>query len=179
MNEGMLGYIEARRLMDIQCERPGYGTLLAEHGALFPKIGKRLKGMRRMRLGMCYKNACDTSLRSWGGADLMYCEGYATRASLGIPLLHAWTLNVPTMEVIDPTWDDGASYYGWAYTREFIAEAMLSTMQYGIIDSDHPAGWERIHRMITGEIPAAQWRHVLTDMVKSLTEKPLEICEST
>jgi len=177
--EGMLGYIEARRRMDIECERPGYGTLLAEHGVLFPKIGRRPKGMRKMKLGMCYRNASTITNFPWGGVDLLYCEGYSARASLGIPLLHAWTLNPVTMEVIDPTWDDGAEYYGWVYTREIIAEAMVGTMEYGIIDSDHPNGWERIRRMITGEIPAAHWRHEITDMVKALTEKPLEICEST
>jgi hypothetical protein len=71
-------------------------------------------GVSKMRAKECFRNAIRLLVMRTD-LDLRYCEGYATTHTLGIPLHHGWCVT-PIGNVVDPTWKDGAAYYGVAYT---------------------------------------------------------------
>lgn len=93
------------------------------------------EGMARGERGHCYANATHLAADIDG---LLYCEGIATSARVGIPMEHAWCLHVDSGRVIDPTWDEpeGGKYYGVAFERTFVVRFTMRTGVYGLL------GWE-------------------------------------
>lgn len=88
----------------------------------------RLEG----QLGECYRYALDASLER---ADLAYCEGQAT-GSAGIPLEHAWCININTGVVYDPTWKGkyrGTGYCGIPMSNKFVLMSLAATEYRGVL----------------------------------------------
>lgn len=73
---------------------------------------------------------------------IAYCEGYAIPDGIGIPMAHAWLLDVEQRHVVETTWDKpGVDYFGIAFTRDYTINATLKRKYYGLIetyDSDFP-----------------------------------------
>lgn len=65
----------------------------------------------------CFYNARTLVLRAKG---LEYCEGYALRPNLGLPMHHAWAVKGET--VIDPTWSEPETceYLGITFDRAYL-----------------------------------------------------------
>jgi len=147
------------------CERIGIGGLLFAHGTVMPRIGRRPKGVRKGRLGQCYANAMRLS---WSDHGLIYSEGYAVSEHGIIPLLHGWCVDPVTLEVIDPTWDDGLAYYGFAYQKTFAMKCACESECYGIIDTINLTigGW--LSDMATGRMPVRDWLHPVTHKIKGV-----------
>ena len=61
-----------------------------------------------------------------------YCEGQATTSNLDFPLDHAWVIDRDG-KVIDPTWADGAQYFGVAFSPLFVIKVLAKTKHYGIL----------------------------------------------
>lgn len=79
-------------------------------------------------MGGCYRNSSRTAFIE----GLVYCEGFAVPAGLGIPLEHAWVCDLQG-RVIDPTWPDGSDYFGVPFTEDFHSEITAETGYHGIL----------------------------------------------
>lgn len=99
------------------------------NGTAFPALAKRPKGVRMAKQGQCYANAARLALRGVG----TYCEGFALRNKLPIPIQHAW-VNVDG-QALDNTWRnvDRAEYIGVEFTNEILTRGLLRTKVYGIL----------------------------------------------
>lgn len=87
------------------------------------------EGMTRGPMKNCYQNS---QQRITG--DLFYCEGYACSRALGIPVEHAWLLDL-NGNVIDPTWEGGDFYFGVPFDMHFVMDCTMTTGYYGIFGS--------------------------------------------
>ena len=108
------------------------------------------KKVKRGKMKQCFKNAADLALDSSltpGHIELVYVEGYALNI---IPVHHAWCVDREG-NVYDNTWPDGGKeYYGVMFTTSFLADRLLKSKTYGLIDQwelDWPLlrgmkGWE-------------------------------------
>ncbi len=81
----------------------------------------------RGRKRECFKNAYELTARNLLG----YCEGFAMGV---IPVLHAWVVDRDG-NVIDPTWADGAEYFGIEFKRDDVIRVALKTEYYGMMDN--------------------------------------------
>jgi hypothetical protein len=80
----------------------------------------------------CYSNSL---LAAMHHHELFYCEGYATTERLSLPLAHAWLGTLDGL-VYDPTWEDGADYFGIPFLTSWALERCLSAGYYGILAND-------------------------------------------
>lgn len=109
---------------------------LLKHGRHFEHIDRHPAGLRKGRLGECFKNCtqalmpviCDPH------PPYFYAEGYALDGELGIPFEHAWLVDTAG-RAIDLTWctTRDATYYGVAFRSDVLLEAMRLTEVYGIL----------------------------------------------
>ena len=83
--------------------------------------------INRGKMKMCFKNAYDTALQH--GYD--YVEGYAIGV---IPMLHAWCVD-KNLNVIDPTWEDGACYFGVIFPMNYVNSIILRRKRWGVMDA--------------------------------------------
>lgn len=103
----------------------------------------------------CYRNAALAAKLL--PRRFVYCEGYATTKTLCLPLLHAWLLDVETLQTIDPTWgQEGAEYFGIAVKLSFVRRAWRKAGHYGLIDCPR-ADWPLLTE------PPELWRHPILD----------------
>jgi hypothetical protein len=95
----------------------------------------RPQGVRKQRDRQCYQNSWHAS-RQYGWA---YCEGYALSGDLGIPVMHAWNLDLETGRVIDLTWrhPENAYYWGMIIPNETAMQLMVYHGIYGVLASDY------------------------------------------
>jgi hypothetical protein len=71
----------------------------------------------------CFQNCLNIA----DDANLIYCEGFAIRPSLGMLIHHAWCIDPDTEEVVDPTWErpEECKYFGidlqmsWMINHEY------------------------------------------------------------
>lgn len=85
---------------------------------------------QRGPMGQCFMNATSLALHS----DLAYVEGYAVKADLPFPLLHAWCVD-EAGSVIDPTWGDGGlCYYGVCFSDNYLKRIINERGYYGLLD---------------------------------------------
>lgn len=109
---------------------------LLRHGRHFRHIDRYPVGMRKGRLGECYKNCTQALMPVICDPDppYFYAEGYAMDAELGLPLQHAWLVDTDD-QAIDLTWRDNKSvtYYGVIFRPAFLLEAMRFTEVYGVL----------------------------------------------
>lgn len=90
----------------------------------------------------CFINA----LRITDNDELTYCEGYGLRASVGMPIHHAWCVT-PNGVVVDPTWDDPEEcqyfgielYSGWVISLGWTGLALESFLSEKIREEEEDA----------------------------------------
>lgn len=104
---------------------------IIEHGRMMPEMSPLHAGFKRGALGDCYMNAGRTS---WGHPDLRYVEGYAVPGTVAFPMMHAWLID-PEGRVIDPTWEDGAAYFGVVIPSEAYSECLMRLGYWGVFDN--------------------------------------------
>jgi hypothetical protein len=93
-------------------------TVHPDASIAFPRSGKMKE---------CYMNATRYCMAH---AGTTYCEGYALGV---IPMPHAWCIDSAGY-VIDPTWRDGAAYFGVPFKRSYLHATLARRGYYGIID---------------------------------------------
>lgn len=112
-----------------------FGTSCTSIYQLLKIIGKEFKTgidfQEKGPMGECFRNAAHAAL----GYDLVYCEGYAIPRNLHIPLMHAWCVDPKTGNVLETTWELGASYHGIQFKTDFLLKAILALGVYGIIEN--------------------------------------------
>ena len=104
----------------------------------FPEDLEDWKGVK----GYCWHNAGSMVLEV---NHLTYCEGYALAESLPIPLPHSWAID-PEENVVDPTWNNGISYFGVPFDLDYVMFTMLERGYYAsVIDF-----WEKGFQLLKG-----------------------------
>jgi len=107
-----------------------------------------MPGVKKGKMGQCYKNAYHLMDITPG---LTYVEGYAVSGDLPLPLMHAWCVDKNGV-VYDSTWDNGKSYLGVQFKREFVTKTILRRKVYGVMD-DMDGGWP----LLRG-VPEEEWK---------------------
>jgi hypothetical protein len=128
---------------------PSIASFVLAHGRLWD-YAPRPKGVRKRRDRGCFRNAALLVLHDFTDR-LTYCEGYAMRAGLPIPVLHAWVVT-PEGTVIDPTWrehpGDSYAYLGVPFRTEYLMRCLAANQVYGLIDR-----YETGFPLLTGDHP--------------------------
>jgi hypothetical protein len=105
--------------------------LLLTHGRLMNEKSPEHEDFTRGALGECYMNA-GRALHTH--PHLHYVEGYAVPGNIPFPMMHAWLVD-DEGRVIDPTWEDGAAYFGMIIGRHTVMEITMQTGYWGILDN--------------------------------------------
>jgi hypothetical protein len=105
-------------------------AFILKHGRVMNVISPLHATVERGALGDCYMNAGQLA---WG-TNVQYVEGYAVPASVAFPMMHAWLLD-PEGRVIDPTWEDGAAYFGVVIPNEAYSQCLMRTGYWGVFDN--------------------------------------------
>ena len=81
----------------------------------------------------CFSNAGQHALFS---EDLTYCEGFAMRSDLAIPIHHAWVVDSEG-RVIDTTWNDpqNCTYLGVEFSTKFLSKWVFKNKYWGLLAS--------------------------------------------
>lgn len=103
---------------------------ILEHGELMAEFSPQHADFPRGQMGECYSNAG----RAANGKRLRYVEGYAVPGTIPFPMMHAWLVDEEG-RIIDPTWPDGAAYYGVIIPRDAMWEILMRTQVWGIFDN--------------------------------------------
>lgn len=106
-------------------------ALLLEHGTQFTEFIPDHDNFVRGMLGECYMNAGRVA---HDRHDLRYVEGYAIPGTVPLPMMHAWLIDSED-RIIDPTWADGAGYFGLVIPRHTLAEITMRTGYWGVLDN--------------------------------------------
>lgn len=95
---------------------------------------------KRMTPKDCFRNATVMALEN---PDLYYCEGYAFKPSLGIPIHHGWCVTNQG-KIVDPTWEtpEQCFYIGHKPDKKTYIEWIAVTECPGILGGDH--GYARL-----------------------------------
>ncbi len=115
--------------------------------------------------GLCYANCRAIALRR--RARYAYCEGIAS-ADHGIPIQHAWLLDLVDGRAVDPTWrgePTARAYIGVVVDPRYLAAAFRRS---GCVLDD----WRARRPILTGEAGDA-WRH---DWHRLQAARPVERC---
>lgn len=123
---------------------------LAE-GRLWPWQPGLAAGYGRGEPRQCFRNA---ALLALGNPALCYVEGYAARAGLPLPFLHAWAVRGDGL-VIDVTWTEAPgeerAYLGVPFRAGYLSRALIGRGRYGLIDV-----WESGWPLLRGADPVAE-----------------------
>ena len=84
----------------------------------------------RMKAKECFRNATLTAVTR----SMDYCEGYAVRPMLGIPIHHAWCVDA-SGTVVDPTWSDAQEcfYLGVSVDAKTAWDITVRSGVYGLL----------------------------------------------
>jgi hypothetical protein len=83
----------------------------------------------------------------------MYVEGYAVNRWITThTVAHAWCIGSDNF-VVDPTWDEGAEYFGVPFRHDYLRRVLKARRDYGLIDNpemDFPlvTGAHRVHEAV-------------------------------
>jgi len=120
----------------------GY-ELVEKEGRFFPSapsapLPPLPEGVKVGKVKDCYKNAAQLAMDY--PEKYTYAEGFASSSNLpGLPMAHAWTVDNKTGKVVDPTWakknklTPGVSYYGIAFSNQYLNKTLVKTGVYGMI----------------------------------------------
>ena len=90
----------------------------------------------RVRMGRpreCFRNAATLALRV--PDTYMYVEGYAVNRWVAMhTVAHAWCIGSDKF-VVDPTWDEGAEYFGVPFRHNYLRRVLKARRDYGLIDN--------------------------------------------
>ncbi|HNI35842.1 MAG TPA: hypothetical protein PLV93_10605 [Microthrixaceae bacterium] len=81
----------------------------------------------------CFRNA---GLAAQEHESLRYAEGFAFPAVVRMPMAHAWLID-EAGEVVDPTWSDGADYFGIIVPTDRMTALTVETGMWGVLGSLH------------------------------------------
>jgi len=89
----------------------------------------------RGEMKLCFTNAFDLSQRF---PELTYVEGYGMSSNIPLAIHHAFCVDKKG-NVVDPTWRDQeeTAYFGVQFNQTYVANTILRTMHYGILDNYH------------------------------------------
>lgn len=132
----------------------GMNPLLTVHGHTWAGSHLPARYSRGM-MKACYQNSWAKVARS---KRLVYCEGMAMSAHLGVPMAHAWVYDPDDGTVIETTWETSPNdpfqhaYLGLALPADLVREARARSRRFQIIsvmDGDwardgwfHREGWQ-------------------------------------
>jgi len=153
--EAQLRELNAAQIQAGMIIGPAFSTILD----LVLKHGRRytLKPLPEGRwhgdFQLCFANA----LRAAKAGRWIYVEGYAIRHGTGgTAVLHAWVTdpNDPTV-AYDPTWSDGAEYFGIPFRVDYVLAMRKKAGHPGVLDA-----WELRWPLVTGadRIEDVIWR---------------------
>jgi hypothetical protein len=111
----------------------GNYDMVLKEGSFF-EVQERPKKIKQGEMKQCYTNAGRLALDD---DNYTYCEGFASTKQFGIPFAHAWCIDKQG-KVVDPTWKDGASYFGIKFSTDFLKQTILKTKTWGLIP-DYPS----------------------------------------
>ena len=83
----------------------------------------------------------------------MYVEGYAVNRWMTMhAVAHAWCIGLDNL-VVDPTWDEGAEYFGVPFRHDYLRRVLKARRDYRLIDNaemDFPlvTGAHRVHEAV-------------------------------
>lgn len=131
MTELMNNLTEYLTMVSQMKDGRGAEQFILDHGMV---CGPRVDlGLPMMEMKLCYYNSYMTlANRDVDMSEWFYCEGYAIRASLLLPMSHAWLVN-NAGEVLDRTWredddsDDVYGYFGVPFRRTYLVKNSLKT----------------------------------------------------
>lgn len=106
-------------------------AFILKHGDIMDRVSARPRNFKRGALGDCYMNA---GRIAWDNPDLRYVEGYAVPGTVAFPMMHAWLID-PDGRVIDPTWENGAAYFGVVIPNEAYSECLMRLGYWGVFDN--------------------------------------------
>jgi hypothetical protein len=134
----MISFIELGQLQLMPTHKSLH-TFLLRHGRAFAPR-ERPKNMRRQKMGYCYQNSISFLFRHArrSSKKLVYCEGYAIKSDVGIPMMHGWLCDMHG-NVIDLTWDDVSDYWGVPFQFDFVCAETVRNGVYGIFGDRAPA----------------------------------------
>jgi hypothetical protein len=111
---------------------PGIRQLMLERGQEFERDDSKLdKDWSHIQgpAKECFKNSADAAVTN---PELTYVEGYALVKDMPMPFAHAWLVDKNGL-VVDPTWEDGHSYFGIKFETSQLVEH-LTNVGYQIIE---------------------------------------------
>lgn len=114
------------------------------------------EGVEAGPLRACYNNAFSTAARH---PNLRYTEGYAFSGFF--PTFHAWTTDVETGQIVDPTWvnldyDGPFLYLGLVFSRTFVGRVVEETGSPSLFEDD----WRRKGRTVKRGLVYDEHGHV-------------------
>ncbi len=137
---------DASRKLPASAGRPYAGKVefILKHGRAF-EWRPLPRGVRRGAMRHCWENAYRLAVRK---PDLFtYVEGYAINTSLALgPVEHAWCIDGKGL-VVDPTWEEGADYFGVPFRAEYLTRVGL-VAGCGLIENE-----EMGFPLLTGKHP--------------------------
>jgi hypothetical protein len=90
-------------------------------------------GVRMGQPRECFRNAATLALRKPG--IYTYVEGYAVNRWMTMhTVAHAWCVRSNNV-VVDPTWDEGAEYFGVPFQHDYLRRVLKARRDYGLIDN--------------------------------------------
>ena len=104
---------------------------ILEHGYFYDEMSPLHASFKRGALGDCYMNA---GRAAWDNPDLRYVEGYAVPGTVAFPMMHAWLIDLDG-RVIDPTWANGAAYFGVVIPSDAYSECLMRLGYWGVLDN--------------------------------------------
>jgi hypothetical protein len=91
------------------------------------------RGIQKGEIRHCLENACRLALLK--PVSYTYVEGYAiNRLLAAYPVAHAWCVDRKGF-VVDPTWEEGAGYFGVPFRLEYMLRTVFKT-NCGLIDNE-------------------------------------------
>ena len=138
---------------------PTIEAFVLAHGRCWT-LRPRPRGVRLGRQRQCYYNAAVRTLLSEDpryGRDRrwVYCEGYARRALVPLPVLHAWVVERKTGLAVEQTFrlepGEEVAYFGVPFDPDYLARTLAQNGVCGLLDR-HETGWP----LLTGADPASE-----------------------
>ncbi len=150
-----------RRMVEFQraaqggvARRPYWGLedFVLTHGRRWPAPPR--PALVRGRVRECFKNAADRVIRTGlGDGTLTYVEGFAARAAVPLPVLHAWVAD-RAGRALELTWrlepGEDTAYFGVPFRPAYLSKALLRSRRYGVLDR-----WETGWPLLAGTDAAA------------------------
>lgn len=92
-------------------------AFIRKHGRFYRPQANKLQGVQ----GYCYEySQRHAGYKRGNHPNLLYCEGFALPAGVGIPVGHAWN-STGHDDALDSTWlETGLAYFGVPFSHDFI-----------------------------------------------------------